>query len=52
MWAECGNMAVQLDNSLIRSHGESNHELYYGKRVKNIERIECFWRDRSNKKVQ
>ena len=34
MWSECENMAVQLDNSHIRSHGESNHELYYGKETK------------------
>ena len=30
MWDECSNITVQLDNSHIRSHGESNDELYYG----------------------
>ena len=42
MWAECANMSVKLDNSHIRSHGESNHELYYGKESKILKELRGF----------
>ena len=42
MWSECANMAVQLDNSHIRSHGERNHELHYGKESKILKELGGF----------